>query len=266
VFLHLRNTRTGLEIIFGPPAIVGAEGLQLQLPEAGRAARPRRRRGKQKVSKDETESGNGRGAPRPDDLEVDGLTVVRRSHRGGTACPTAAPGLSPLIGPNGRANPVSTRARPGTPFGWWAERQDVTRLPRRGAGADRLRPAFQQMEPFDSLSVLGQRSSASGGAYGGVYSRWSPSAANAAGLPSPGRCSCGLTGLEDAAGALSTGQRRLSSGALSRNPFSVPPSTSPRPGLTTGRRRFGQILKGSSPNGVGILLVEHDMALVWTLR
>jgi ABC-type branched-subunit amino acid transport system ATPase component len=127
------------------------------------------------------------------------------------------------------------------------------------------------MELFDSLSVLDnvlvgfEASKAGGGVYSQVVARRGERRHGLA-LARSLLELCGLAGLADAqAGALSTGQRRLVE--LARclaGPFSVLLLDEPSSGLDHRETEaFGQILKRVvAERGVGILLVEHDMALV----
>jgi ABC-type branched-subunit amino acid transport system ATPase component len=127
------------------------------------------------------------------------------------------------------------------------------------------------MELFDSLSVLDnvlvgfEASKAGGGVYSQVVAKRGERQQGLAIARSLLEL-CGLTDLEDAqAGALSTGQRRLVE--LARclaGPFSVLLLDEPSSGLDHRETEtFGQILKRVvAERGVGILLVEHDMALV----
>ena len=210
-------------------------------------------------------------------LEVDGLTVGF----GGLIAVdglsiTAAPGkITGLIGPNGAGKTTVFNACSGlvTPRSGKVKLsgRNVTRLPAAARARTGLGRTFQQMELFDSLSVLDnvlvgfEASKAGGGVYSQVVAKRGERQQGLAIARSLLEL-CGLTDLEDAqAGALSTGQRRLVE--LARclaGPFSVLLLDEPSSGLDHRETEtFGQILKRVvAERGVGILLVEHDMALV----
>src|SRR6202012_5952348 len=282
VYLSSANTTNWLEIIFGVAAIIGAMGFQPQMP-ASLAALLDRLGGRSKRDvqqpKDETESPERvqLAAPAPMTLEIEGLTV-------GFGGLVAVDGLSltvpqgqitGLIGPNGAGKTTVFNACSGlvTPRSGKVSLsdRDVTRLAAAKRARTGLGRTFQQMELFDSLSVLDnvlvgfEASKAGGGVYSQVIGRRGERRQGLA-LARSLLELCGLAGLEDAqAGALSTGQRRLVE--LARclaGPFSVllldEPSAGPAHRETEA---FGQILKRVvAERGVGILLVEHDMALV----
>ena len=283
VYLNSANTTNWLEIIFGVAAITGAMGLQPQMPPALVALLDRlggaRQGGKFKSGKNKTSRPNGPRLtlPAPMTLEVDGLTVGF----GGLIAVdglslTAAPGrITGLIGPNGAGKTTVFNACSGlvTPRSGKVRLsgRNVTRLPAAARARTGLGRTFQQMELFDSLSVLDnvlvgfEASKAGGGVYSQVVAKRGERQQGLA-LARSLLELCGLTGLEDAqAGALSTGQRRLVE--LARclaGPFSVLLLDEPSSGLDHRETEtFGQILKRVvAERGVGILLVEHDMALV----
>jgi ABC-type branched-subunit amino acid transport system ATPase component/branched-subunit amino acid ABC-type transport system permease component len=282
VYLNSANTNNWLEIIFGVAAITGAMGLQPQLP-AGLAALLDRLggRGRRQVKqeKDTTKSPERvqLAPPAPMTLEIDGLTVGF----GGLVAVdglslTVPPGqITGLIGPNGAGKTTVFNACSGlvTPRSGKVSLsdRDVTRLAAAKRARTGLGRTFQQMELFDSLSVLDnvlvgfEASKAGGGVYSQVIARRGERSQGLA-LARSLLELCGLAGLEDAqAGALSTGQRRLVE--LARclaGPFSVLLLDEPSSGLDHRETEvFGRILKRVvAERGVGILLVEHDMALV----
>jgi ABC-type branched-subunit amino acid transport system ATPase component len=188
----------------------------------------------------------------------------------------APPGrITGLIGPNGAGKTTVFNACSGlvspavgkiSLSGRDVTRFSVARRARSGMGR-----TFQQMELFDSLSVLDnvvvgfEASRAGGDAYAQVISKRGDRQAALARARSMIEL-CGLTGLEHAqAGSLSTGQRRLVE--LARclaGPFGVLLLDEPSSGLDHAETEsFGRILRRVvDERGVGILLVEHDMALV----
>jgi ABC-type branched-subunit amino acid transport system ATPase component len=282
VYLSSANTSNWLEIIFGVAAITGAMGLQPQLPASvsglldrlgGRAMR----KIEERKDRDQSSERVRLSPPPPMTLEVDGLTVGF----GGLIAVdglslTAAPGrITGLIGPNGAGKTTVFNACSGlvTPRSGKVRLngRNVTRLPAAARARTGLGRTFQQMELFDSLSVLDnvlvgfEASKAGGGVYSQVVARRGERRHGLA-LASSLLELCGLTGLDDTqVGALSTGQRRLVE--LARclaGPFSVLLLDEPSSGLDHRETEtFGQILKRVvAERGVGILLVEHDMALV----
>jgi len=282
VYLNSANTSNWLEIIFGVAAITGAMGLQPQLPATVSGLLDRLGgRGKRQVQEQKI---NDRSSERtavshrtPMTLEVEGLTVAF----GGLVAVdglslSAPPGkITGLIGPNGAGKTtvfnscsglVAPRAGKVRLSG-----RDVTRMTPARRARSGLGRTFQQMELFDSLSVLDnvlvgyEASKAGGGVYSQVVAKRGERRQGLA-LAGSLLTLCGLTGLADIqAGALSTGQRRLVE--LARclaGPFSVLLLDEPSSGLDHRETEaFGQILKRVvAERGVGILLVEHDMALV----
>jgi ABC-type branched-subunit amino acid transport system ATPase component len=283
VYLNSANTTNWLEIIFGVAAIIGAMGFQPQMP-AGLAALldrlgGRSKRDVQQPQQDETESPERvqLAAPAPMTLEIEGLTVGF----GGLVAVdglslTVPPGrITGLIGPNGAGKTTVFNACSGlvTPRSGKVSLsdKDVTRLAAAKRARTGLGRTFQQMELFDSLSVLDnvlvgfEASKAGGGVWSQVVAKRGERRQGLA-LARSLLELCGLAGLEEAqAGALSTGQRRLVE--LARclaGPFSVLLLDEPSSGLDHRETEvFGRILKRVvAERGVGILLVEHDMALV----
>jgi ABC-type branched-subunit amino acid transport system ATPase component/branched-subunit amino acid ABC-type transport system permease component len=284
-YITSANTMNYLEIIFGVAAVLGAMGLQPRMPAAlsGLADRLGARR-KQPARaavpvqrQDPSPERTGPSPVQPVTLQVEDLKV---SFGGLVAVDgvslTVPPGkITGLIGPNGAGkttvfNACSGLISPATGKVRLNGR-DVTRLPvapRARAGIGRT---FQQMELFDSLSVtdnvlVGYEASKAGGApHSQIISRRGERRAGLAVARSAIEL-CGLTELADAqVGALPTGQRRLVE--LARclaGPFSVLLLDEPSSGLDhTETEEFGRILRRVvDERGVGILLVEHDMALV----
>ncbi len=282
VYFSSANTNNWLEIIFGVAAITGAMGLQPRLPSAVVGLIDRLGgRGKRRAAADVTEAQAPErvlaAPPAPMTLEIDGLTVGF----GGLIAVdglslTVPPGrITGLIGPNGAGKTTVFNACSGlvTPRSGKVRlsERDVTRLAAAKRARTGLGRTFQQMELFDSLSVLDnvlvgyEASKAGGGVYSQVVAKRGERQQGLA-LARSLLELCGLAGLEDAqAGALSTGQRRLVE--LARclaGPFSVLLLDEPSSGLDHRETEvFGQIIKRVvAERGVGILLVEHDMALV----
>jgi ABC-type branched-subunit amino acid transport system ATPase component len=183
--------------------------------------------------------------------------------------------ITGLIGPNGAGkttvfNACSGLVHPsaGTVL---LDQRSLRRLgpparARRGLGR-----TFQQMELFDSLTA---RENVALGREGG-YAGWNPidhlisrgSQRNEVAERTAQAIElCAISGFADKpAGALSTGQRRLVE--LARcvaGPFHVLLLDEPSSGLDrVETERFGEILtRVVAERQVGILLIEHDMALV----
>lgn len=214
---------------------------------------------------------------RPMALEADALTVRYGGVVAVDGLTLSAPTgrITGLIGPNGAGKTTTFNAcsglvrvsggairvadRPAT-------RWSVARRARHGLGR-----TFQRMELFDSLSVrqnvaIGAEGVLAGGnpirhlfAVPGENREVAIATRSAMEL-------CGIGELADrTAGSLSTGQRRLVE--LARclaGPSSVLLLDEPSSGLDHSEsRRFGDILRTVvRERGVGILIVEHDMALV----
>jgi ABC-type branched-subunit amino acid transport system ATPase component/ABC-type branched-subunit amino acid transport system permease subunit len=282
VYLNSPNTTNWLEIIFGVAAVTGAMGLQPRLPAAVSGLLDRLGgRGKRHVQEQKIQAQSPErprlAPPPPMTLDIDGLTVGF----GGLIAVdglslTVPPGrITGLIGPNGAGKTTVFNACSGlvTPRSGKVRLsgRDVTRLAAAKRARTGLGRTFQQMELFDSLSVLDnvlvgfEASKAGGGVYSQVIAGRGERRHGLA-LARSLLELCGLAGLENAqAGALSTGQRRLVE--LARclaGPFSVLLLDEPSSGLDHRETEvFGQILKRVvAERGVGILLVEHDMALV----
>jgi ABC-type branched-subunit amino acid transport system ATPase component len=182
--------------------------------------------------------------------------------------------LTGLIGPNGAGktstfNALSGLVRPSSGtislFG-----SDISHLPPQARAQRGLGRTFQRMELFDSLTVaqniaLGREAHFAGSnPLRHLMARSSERAAVAAAVDAAvDLCSLGaIAGRR--AGAISTGQRRLVELARAvAGDFRVLLLDEPSSGLDVAEtKRFGAILRGLVERGLGILLVEHDMALV----
>jgi ABC-type branched-subunit amino acid transport system ATPase component/branched-subunit amino acid ABC-type transport system permease component len=278
-YITSSNTSNYLEIVFGVAAVTGAIGLQARTPRA--LSRVLDRIG-----------GRGRRAAKPADhgpaqpepgqaaataVEVEGLTV----RFGGLVAVDGLDLVAPtgrvtgLIGPNGAGKTTVFNACSGLvspAAGTISLRgRDVTKFPAARRARLGLGRTFQQMELSGSASVLDnvlvgfEAGRAGGNAYSQVISKRGDRRAGLARARSAIEL-CGLAGLENTqAGSLSTGQRRLVE--LARcltGPFSILLLDEPSSGLDLGETQaFGQILRRVvDERGMGILLVEHDMALV----
>ena len=210
-------------------------------------------------------------------LTLDGVTVRFGGHVAVNKLSLSAPlgRLTGLIGPNGAGKTTTFNACSGL------NRASVGRVFLDGHDVSSFGPAarsrrgmgrtFQRMELFDSLTVAGNVAvGREAGLAGGNPLRhlWSSPKESA---DTNARVDAALTrcGLDDVAGelvgVLSTGRRRLvelarviASGA--RMVLLDEPSS----GLDSNEtKRFGVILRSLvEEDGLGILLVEHDMTLV----
>ncbi|MDQ1497688.1 MAG: hypothetical protein QOI86_1028 [Actinomycetota bacterium] len=183
--------------------------------------------------------------------------------------------ITGLIGPNGAGKTTIFNALSGllqpyagsiSLFGADIVRQSPAARAQRGLGR-----TFQRMELFDSLTVfdnvaLGREAGLAGRnplrhliGRPGDRSAAEQAAQNALQL-------CGLSDLAGRrAGSLSTGQRRLVELARTvAGDFRILLLDEPSSGLDAAEtKRFGEILRRIvTDTGAGILLVEHDMALV----
>ena len=183
--------------------------------------------------------------------------------------------LTGLIGPNGAGktttfNVCSGLTRP-TEGGIHLFGNDVTRTSPAARARLGLGRTFQRMELFDRLSVaenvaMGRESQLVGRRLlGTLFS----TRAEATEVREAAEAALELCGLVDArhrrVGALSTGQRRLVELARAlAGDFRLLLLDEPSSGLDVAETsRFGEILTGVvADRGIGILLVEHDMALV----
>lgn len=216
-------------------------------------------------------------APAGSELRIEDVTVryggfVAASQVSLTA---AAGRITGLIGPNGAGKTTVLNACAGL------VRQSRGRIYLDGQRIDRLGPpartrrgigrTFQQMELFDSLTVADNVALGCEGAHAG----WNPldhlftsrRQRDSARLRAADALEvCGIAGLAGAtAGNLTTGQRRLVEMARclageSRLLLLDEPSSGLDPVET---RRFGELLERVvRQRNVGVMLIEHDMALV----
>jgi ABC-type branched-subunit amino acid transport system ATPase component len=214
--------------------------------------------------------------------EVDGLEVTSLVVKFGGL--TAVDGqtlsaprgrITGLIGPNGAGKTTTFNACSGVLkptsgtvkfFG-----EDITHLPAQARGLKGLGRTFQRMELFDTLTVreniaLGKEAGMAGR---NPFSHLRASRSQAAQLTRVSNQAmeqCGILHLaEERPGDLPTGQRRLVE--LARciaGEFQVMLLDEPSSGLDPSEtQQFGEILTSLvAERGVGILIVEHDMALV----
>ena len=215
--------------------------------------------------------------PITDGLRLEGITVRFGGHVAVNGLSLAAPlgRLTGLIGPNGAGKTTTFNACSGlqsvTAGRVFLNSEDVSHFgpaPRSRRGLGRT---FQRMELFDSLTVAGN---VAVGREAGLAGRnplrqlWATPRER---VDTKARVDealerCGLDDVADEkVGVLSTGRRRLvelarviASGA--RMVLLDEPSS----GLDTAEtKRFGAILRSLvEDDGLGILLVEHDMTLV----
>jgi ABC-type branched-subunit amino acid transport system ATPase component len=216
----------------------------------------------------------GEGMPA---LQIDGVTV----QFGGLTAVSglslqAAPGtITALIGPNGAGKTTTFNACTGVVRAQsgrvrLGERR-LDHLSTPGRAAAGLGRTFQRMELFDSMNVI---ENVSMGPEGVLSSRrpwgqfWAPTSERRE-ITDRAREAMHRCGLEAQANRrvrdLSTGQRRLVELARAiASPFNFLLLDEPSSGLDVHEtEEFGQVLVGHvRDTGVGVLLVEHDMALV----
>jgi ABC-type branched-subunit amino acid transport system ATPase component len=213
-------------------------------------------------------------------LQLQGITVRFGGHVAVNGLSLSAPlgRLTGLIGPNGAGKTTTFNACSGlqavTAGHVFLDGEDVSRLgpaPRSRRGLGRT---FQRMELFDSLTVAGNVAVGREAGLAGLNPLrhlWATpkERADTGRRVDEALARCGLTDVADEmVGVLSTGRRRLvelaraiASGA--RMVLLDEPSS----GLDSAEtKRFGAILRSLvEDDGLGILLVEHDMTLVMSV-
>jgi ABC-type branched-subunit amino acid transport system ATPase component len=210
-------------------------------------------------------------------LVVAGLTVRFGGRTAVDQLDLEAPSgrITGLIGPNGAGKTTTFNACTGAvavqggSVRLFDRRLDGLRPPARAQLG--LGRTFQRMELFDTMTV---RENVAMGPEGLLAGRrpWTQLVATrqdrrlVGGLVEEALQRCDLEDLQSrAAGDLSTGQRRLVELARAiASPFRILLLDEPSSGLDVAEtERFGGILLGVvADRGIGILLVEHDMALV----
>jgi ABC-type branched-subunit amino acid transport system ATPase component len=182
--------------------------------------------------------------------------------------------ITGLIGPNGAGktttfNSITGLQEPTEGSVFFAGR-DVTKVaPQRRAQMGMGR-TFQRMELFDSLTVrenvdLGREAGLAGSSVWHLIKGRRRDRAEIRRSTSQALDLCGISHLAAKRPAdLSTGQRRLVELArVIAGDFTMLLLDEPSSGLDrTETERFGEILMGLAQRGIGILIVEHDMALV----
>jgi ABC-type branched-subunit amino acid transport system ATPase component len=213
-------------------------------------------------------------------LELDGICIDYGGHRAVSDLSLSAqPGrLTGLIGPNGAGKTTTFNACSGLfrpshgcirLFG-----SDVTRVTAAGRARRGLGRTFQRMQLWNTMTV---RENVGVGIEAGLagVNAWRQFVARAgdrrrvAEAVDDALALCGLEGLAGRkVGALSTGQRRLVELARAcASGFRLLLLDEPSSGLDPGEtERLGEIVAGLvRDSGVGVLLVEHDMALVMSV-
>jgi ABC-type branched-subunit amino acid transport system ATPase component len=183
--------------------------------------------------------------------------------------------ITGLIGPNGAGktttfNAITGVVRPSEGqvhlFG-----EDITHAPTQARALKGLGRTFQRMELFETLTVrenvaMGKEASMAGRNPLSHLVGRRGERARALALADAAMELCDIGHLASARPAdLSTGQRRLVELArIVAGDFTIMLLDEPSSGLDAKEtERFGQILTGLvAERGVGILIVEHDMALV----
>ena len=213
-------------------------------------------------------------------LRLEGITVRFGGHVAVNGLSLSAPvgRLTGLIGPNGAGKTTTFNAcsglQPVTAGRVYLDGEDVSSsgpAPRSRRGLGRT---FQRMELFDSLTVAGNLAV---GREAGLAGRnplrqlWaSPrERADTRQRVDDALARCGLTDVADEmVGTLSTGRRRLVELArVIASGAHLVLLDEPSSGLDSAEtKRFGAILRSLvEDDGLGILLVEHDMTLVMSV-
>ena len=183
--------------------------------------------------------------------------------------------ITGLVGPNGAGKTTTFNACSGlvrpSDGAIMLHGRNVTSLGPAGRSRFGLGRSFQRVELFSSLTVrenvaLGREASLAGA---NPVRQLVSGTAQRATVRRAVEDAMELTGIgplaDLQAGLLPTGQRRMVELArVLAGPFDLLLLDEPSSGLDAGEtRRFGEILTGAvAERGVGILLVEHDMALV----
>jgi ABC-type branched-subunit amino acid transport system ATPase component len=275
-YLTGANTTNWLNFLFGFFAIVVAvQGGHPTMPE--RLQRFFARFGHQRRREISVPVTTGRVSDAATGLRVEELSV----RFGGLvavdnlsfAAPTGR--VTGLIGPNGAGKTTTFNACSGlnSRVDGTIELNgvDITRLGAAARGRLGLGRTFQRMELGDSLTVaenvaLGREASQAGGRVLSQVVASREHRRKVVGATAAALELCGIADLADTqAGALSTGQRRLVE--LARclaGPFDVLLLDEPSSGLDREETAaFDELLRRVvAERGCGILLVEHDMALV----
>jgi ABC-type branched-subunit amino acid transport system ATPase component len=211
------------------------------------------------------------------DLEVDGLTVQFGGLRAvnHVSLHARAGGITGLIGPNGAGKTTIFNACTGV-VACQAGRvllgpHDLRHLSIAQRASRGLGRTFQRMELFDSMTVA-ENVALGPEAFLAARRPWSQLACSREQRRAIGQrakqamARCGIEPLtRQRVGDLSTGQRRLVELARAMaTPFHFLLLDEPSSGLDVSEtERFGQIIsRFAADTGIGILLVEHDMALV----
>jgi ABC-type branched-subunit amino acid transport system ATPase component/branched-subunit amino acid ABC-type transport system permease component len=271
------QTSDYLQIIFGVAAVVGALGIRQDVPALARKFLDRVGRSHVDVPLHPDIASLARVECRPMALEVKDVSVrfgglVAVNKLSLEAMPRAITGL---IGPNGAGKTTTFNVCSGlvspTAGSISLEGRNITKMSSARRARRGLGRTFQQMELFDSLSVLDnvvvgyEASLAGANAWSQVAAKRGDHARSHAVAMSNLEL-CGLQGLSGAqVGSLSTGQRRLVE--LARclaGPFSMLLLDEPSSGLDRSEtKEFGETLQRVVvERGIGVLLVEHDMSLV----
>jgi ABC-type branched-subunit amino acid transport system ATPase component len=216
----------------------------------------------------------------PAGLELENISIDYGGHRAVADLSLSAPlgTLTGLIGPNGAGktttfNACSGLLRPTTGrvhlFG-----ADVTRVTAAGRARRGLGRTFQRMQLWNSMTVgenvaVGVEAGLAGAnAWRQFFAR--PADRRRVADAVGGALElCGLTALAGRkVGTLSTGQRRLVELARAcASDFRLLLLDEPSSGLDPAEtERLGEVVTGLvADSGVGVLLVEHDMALVMSV-
>jgi ABC-type branched-subunit amino acid transport system ATPase component len=217
-------------------------------------------------------------------MTCDGLSVEALTVRFGglvavdkVSLAAAQGAITGLIGPNGAGKTTTFNACTGivpvTSGSVSLSGRDLSHHAPAGRAQIGLGRTFQRMELFESMSVAENVAIGPEAALAGRRP-WSSLRSSRAQLKhvraqaESALITCGLAHLADQrVRDLSTGQRRLVELARAlASQFRFLLLDEPSSGLDKSEtERFAEIILGASSSGLGILLVEHDMALVRTV-
>ncbi|WP_439030561.1 ABC transporter permease subunit [Gordonia terrae] len=281
-YLHIDNIASYLNIVFGVAAILvatqgGAQPMPMRVREWIEKRFGSSRRSESRPAPSNVDTSPWRVGDEATGLEIEGLTIKYGGRTAVDDVSFVAPvgQITGLIGPNGAGKTTTFNAASGilspTTGKVRLHGTDITRAGAAKRGRMGLGRTFQLMQLADSLTVaenvaLGLESSLAGSNIRAQIVASPAERRQTAVAVDHALELCGISHLKDMpSGSLSTGQRRLVE--LARcltGHFDVLLLDEPSSGLDPAETvQFGRTLEHVvRERGCGILLVEHDMALV----